>query len=77
MENNFWLRSLITFAVISMYLLKNISKWMNTETNDVRKIAKMANRNYVLMSAAYTFIFTFCLCGIASLSTRVGVCVCF
>jgi hypothetical protein len=59
MEKNFWLRNVITFAVIGVHPRKNVYKLMNTETNEVSKIAKMANRNYVLPSAAYTFISTF------------------
>jgi hypothetical protein len=58
MENNFWLRSMIKFAVICVYLHKNIYKWVNTGTNDVNNVVKMTNCNYVLPSAEYTFIST-------------------
>lgn len=75
MENNFWLRSMIKFAAIGMYLRKNICKWMKGETKDVNKIVKMANRNYVLPSAEYTFISTFFLWN--SLRVHESVCMCF
>jgi hypothetical protein len=46
---------------------------MNTETNDDSKIAKMANGNYVLLSAEYTFIYTFLW---DSLCVHANMCVC-
>jgi hypothetical protein len=49
----------VKFAVIGVYLGKDVYKSMNTETNEVSKITQMVNRNYVLPSAEYSFISTF------------------